>query len=241
MDISNIRYVIFDTFGTVFDWHRTVVREGKRLSEKYNFYDVDWGIFANEWRIDGYLKVTQEIAEGKREWEPVNTMHMRKLKQLLQQFRFPKISEEDLNDFNMLWSRLMLWPDVIDGLTRIKKRYMIGPFSNGDFPLIISLSKNANLPWDFITTADMFKKFKPNRDIYLDEIKLLGASPDEVLLVACHPIDLDGGKSAGLHTVYVHRPFEYGTESENESHYTSKYPFDLEVSDFVELATLLGV
>ncbi len=238
MDTSKVRYVIFDTFGTVVDWHSTVYEEGLRLSEKYGF-EADWHEFANRWRDEGYLTPIFEIAHGKRQWEPVDSLHMRKLRALMLEYGFPSVSEEDIGHFNLVWHRLKPWPDAVEGLARLKHKYCVGPFTNGDFRLILDMAKNAGLPWDFITTADIFKKFKPNPEIYRDEIKLLGAVAEEVVMVAAHQFDLDGAKTAGCTTVFVPRPKEYGPVS-NHIEPEGKLPYDIQASDFLELANILN-
>ena len=35
MEKSRIKYLVFDTFGTVVDWRGTIQREGLRLTETY--------------------------------------------------------------------------------------------------------------------------------------------------------------------------------------------------------------
>lgn len=234
MDKKQIKYVIFDTFGTVADWHSSVIEEGKKLGSKYGF-EINWHEFANRWRDEGYLHAIFEIAAGRRPWEAVDQIHMKKLLSLAEEYNWPKIEEEDLNEFNLIWHRLKPWEDAVDGLTKLKQQYRIGPFSNGDFGLILDMAKHALLPWDFITTADIFKKFKPDPEIYKEEIQLLGVQPEEVLMVAAHRFDLDGAKSAGCWTAFVPRPLEYGPESDHTEP-EGKMPVDLEFPDFRALA-----
>lgn len=122
----------------------------------------------------------------------------------------------------------------------MKTKYMIGPFTNGDFRLILDMAKHAKLNWDFIITADIFKKFKPDPSIYVDVVKFLDAKPEEVMMVAAHPFDLDGAVEAGCATAYITRPEEFGPNSgyvEPEG----KHKNDVVLADFLELADYLGV
>ena len=32
---------------------------------------MDWHVFANVWREEGYIKVMYDVAQGLRPWEPV--------------------------------------------------------------------------------------------------------------------------------------------------------------------------
>ena len=238
MDYSHVQYVIFDTFGTVVDWRTPVIEEAKSFGAKYGV-DADWELFANTWRGEGYIKVTQAIAQGKRKWETVDSMHMRKLRELVKEYGFPDVKEEDLQHFNQVWHRLRAWPDVVEGLTRLKEKFRIGPFSNGDFKLLLDMGKHAGLPWDFITSADIFKRYKPDTAIYAEEVAFLGVQPDEIVFVSAHPTDMDGAKTAGCLTALVRRPLEYGSGPKYLER-EGKLPGDIEAKDFLQLADILG-
>jgi 2-haloacid dehalogenase len=243
MDFSRVKYVIFDTFGTVVDWRGTIIEEGQALGKKYGF-DIDWNEFALIWHID-YRKTCREVAAGKRNWEPhfVDKVHIRKLKELMKTFKFPAISDGDIENFNLVFHRLRPWPDTIEGLTRLKKKFGIGSFSNGDFSLILNMAKYSGIPWDFIATTDLFKKFKPDPSVYVDVVNLLGVDPSQIVFAAAHQPDLDGGKLAGCITVYVSRLQMWGDNSYNFKELfgfeKSKLPVDFEVPDFIGLADLL--
>jgi len=239
MDLSKLKLIIFDTFGTVVDWHGSIVDEGTCLGEKYGF-SIDWHTFVNTWREDGYVKVMHDIANGLRPWEFVDVLHKRKLIKLTEEYGITRISAEDLNNFNLVWHRLKPWPDSLTGLARLKTKYMIGPFSNGDFRLLLNMAKNASLPWDFIIAAEIFKKFKPDPTIYEDAVRLLSAKPEEVLMVAAHPFDLDGAKTIGCSTIFVPRPLEHGPV-DTHTEPAPRFEQDMVVKDFAALADALGV
>jgi 2-haloacid dehalogenase len=238
MDYAHVQYVIFDTFGTVTDWRSCVVEEVKLIGKKYGF-DIDWELFVSAWRGEGYIKVTQAIARGELPWEGVDDMHMKKLLELAQTYQLPNISKEDLHSLNQVWHRLRPWPDAVEGLTRLKKKFRIGPFSNGDFKLLLDMAKNAGLPWDFITSADIFKRYKPDPLIYSEEVRFLGVRPDEVVFVSAHPTDRAGAKVAGCITALVPRPLEYG-DGPRYLNPVGKQPKDIEARDFLQLAQILG-
>ncbi|MDO4279912.1 MAG: haloacid dehalogenase type II [Lachnoclostridium edouardi] len=239
MDIWKTKYIIFDIFGTVVDWHGSIVSQGLILNKKYNL-NIDWSKFASGWRNDGYFKATFDIAHGNREWVPADVIFMEYLNSKSIEYGLDILSDDDYKNLGKIWHRLSPWQDVLEGLNRLKTKYAIGPFSNGDFNLMIDIEKAANLPWDFITTGDLFKKFKPNPEVYRDEVKLLGVKPEEVTMVAAHPFDLDGAKQAGCTTIFVPRPLEYGLKAEyNEPN--GKEKVDYILNDFIELAQLFGV
>lgn len=238
VDISKLKVVVFDTFGTVVDWHSTIVDEGEQLGKKYGI-DINWHDFANDWRL-GYFRDTKAIARHEREYEKIDLVFAEILDELIEKYGIQgKLPEEEKARFAKVWHRLRPWDDVISGLTRLEKKYAIGPFTNGDFRLMIDMEKNAGLPWNFIMTADIFNKFKPDPSVYVDAVNFMDAGPLEMMKVAAHPTDLDGAKKAGCLTVYVPRDKEFGENSPLKEADGETTP-DAVVEDFNALADLLG-
>ena len=60
--------------------------------------------------------------------------------------------------------------------------------------------------------------------------------PGELMMVAAHAWDLEGARSAGLRTVFVDRPLEYGPGSPARADPAA----DESVADLVELAGRLA-
>ncbi|MDU0200268.1 HAD-IA family hydrolase [Paenibacillus sp. MAH-36] len=238
MDISKIKIIMFDTFGTVMDWHGAIVDTGICLGNKYGF-SIDWNSFANSWRVESYINAVDEIVKGLRPWETNDVINKRKLLELIERYRISFMSTEDVEKLNLIWHRLRPWCDSLPGLLQLSKKYRLGPFSNGDFRLLLDMEKYWNLPWDFIISGQMFKKFKPDPTIYVDAVNLLGGNPQEILMVAAHPTDLDGAANAGISTVYIPRPIEFGKHSGYVEPPGNTKP-DMIVSDLVCLANILG-
>ena len=71
------------------------------------------------------------------------------------------LSEAETAHLNRAWHRLKPWPDVIEGLNRLKGRYIIGTLSNGNVGLLTRLAKNAGLPWDLILGAETAAARRP--------------------------------------------------------------------------------
>ena len=77
------------------------------------------------------------------------------------------LTEDDLRHINLGWHRLHPWPDSVPGLTRLKRRFIIGPLSNGNVSLLTNMAKFAGLPWDMVFGSDLFGHFKPDPETYL--------------------------------------------------------------------------
>ena len=137
----------------------------------------------------------------------MDVLHRRKLDELLDVYGL-KLTEEETDHFNRLWHRLLPWPDVQEGLRRLKTKYSIGPFSNGGFPPASQHGKGLGAALDFILAGQQFQKFEPDPTIYEDAVELLGGRPEEVLMVAASS-DLDGAH-ASMPDSLCARPLEYG-------------------------------
>jgi 2-haloacid dehalogenase len=236
MEASGVKALIFDVFGTVVDWRGSVIREGEELSRK-KYLDVDWAAFADEWR-GRYAPSMDRVRRGELPWTNLDALHRASLEELLEEFGIEGLTEEEIDHLNKVWHRLDPWPDSVAGLARLKERYVISTFSNGNVALLTDMAKRAGLPWDLILSAELVKHYKPDPETYLMAPNLLDLRPDEVLLVAAHPSDLRAAQTHGLRAAYVLRPLEWGPEGEAEPADPS---FDLVVDDLVELAEKSGV
>jgi 2-haloacid dehalogenase len=236
MNALPVSALIFDVFGTVVDWRGSVIREGEELGRKRNL-EVDWAAFADEWR-GRYAPSMDRVRRGELPWTNLDALHRASLEELLEEFGIEGLTQEEIDHLNKVWHRLDPWPDSVAGLARLKERYVISTFSNGNLALLTDMAKRAGLPWDLILSAELVKHYKPDPETYLMAPNLLDLRPDEVMLVAAHPSDLRAAQTHGLQAAYVLRPLEWGPEGEAEPADPS---FDLVVDDLIELAEKLGV
>ncbi len=234
MNALSVSALIFDVFGTVVDWRGSVIREGEELGRKRNL-EVDWAAFADEWR-GRYAPSMDRVRRGELPWANLDALHRASLEELLEEFGVEGLSEEDIDHLNKVWHRLDPWPDSVAGLARLKERYVISTFSNGNVALLTDMAKRAGLPWDLILSAELVRHYKPDPETYLMAPNFLDLRPDEVMLVAAHPSDLRAAQTHGLRAAYVLRPLEWGPGGEAEPADPS---FDLVVDDLVELAEKL--
>ncbi len=235
MEAPPVKALIFDVFGTVVDWRGSVIREGEELGRKKNL-NVDWAAFADEWR-GRYAPSMDRVRRGELPWTNLDALHRASLEELLEEFGIEGLTEEEVDHLNKVWHRLDPWPDSVAGLARLKVRYVISTFSNGNVALLTNMAKRAGLPWDLILSAELIRHYKPDPETYLMAPNLLDLRPDEVMLVAAHPSDLHAAQTHGLRAAYILRPLEWGPEGEAEPADPS---FDLVVNDLVELAEKLG-
>ncbi len=204
--VSNrVKVMAFDVFGTVVDWHGSVKREVEELG-----LDVDAAEFARAWRA-GYKPAMAGVME-RGEWVILDDLHRRILDRVLADYGLDSMTDSGRRHLNLAWHRLDPWPDSVEGLTRLKSKYIVCSLSNGNIGLLTGMAKNANLPWDCILSAEIFNKYKPHPDTYLGVARTFAVDPAQVMLVAAHHNDLAAARGCGLKTAYIERPREYGRD-----------------------------
>ena len=160
------------------------------------------------------------------------------LDDVLAEFGLPGLGDEQRRELTLAWHRLDPWPDAVDALTRLKTKYLICTLSNGNIALLTHMAKHAGLPWDCILSAETFRHYKPEPEVYHGVASLFDVPESEVMLVAAHHDDLAAARACGLRTAYVERPHEFGPDAPKD---VSPNPGNtLHARDLGELATLLG-
>jgi 2-haloacid dehalogenase len=228
--------LVFDTFGTVVDWRSSVIAEGEQLARTKKI-TVDWAAFADAWRA-GYAPSMDRVRKGELPWTKLDVLHRRILDELLARYKIAGLTEAEKDTFNRVWHRLRPWPDSVEGLTRLKQRYVIAPLSNGNLSLLTNMAKHAGLPWDCILSTELVRHYKPDRETYLMPGEFFDLPPSRVMMVAAHAGDLQAARALGLKTAYVSRPLEHGAGRSPTQPPVGQ--FDFSVKDFRELASALG-
>lgn len=232
---DSIKALAFDVFGTVVDWRSTVIREGRALG-KAKGLDVDWAAFADAWR-DGYGPAMNRVRNGELQWKTIDELHRLILDGLLERFGITGLDEAEKDRLNRVWHRLDPWPDAVEGLTKLKSRFIIASLSNGNVALLVNMAKHGGLPWDAVLSAELAGRYKPDREVYLKAADLLGLEPAAVMMVAAHKGDLRAAGRAGLRTAFVPRPRE---RPNRQIDLSVDGEFDVSATDFVDLASKLG-
>ena len=140
---------------------------------------------------------------------------------------------------NRVWHRLDAWPDSVDGLTRLKRKFTICTLSNGNIGLLTNMAKRAGLPWDCILSAEVFRAYKPDPATYLGVARTFDLAPEQVMLVAAHQDDLDAARECGLRTAYIERPLEFGAARPKDVSPAAENT--LHARDFIDLARQLAL
>lgn len=235
MTTEGIKALAFDVFGTVVDWRGSIIREGEAFGRERGL-SADWLAVADAWRA-GYRPAMARVRSGELGWTRIDDLHRMILDSLLPQFGLAGLSEADKDHLNRVWHRLDPWPDAVEGLTRLKRRFIIATLSNGNLSLLVNMAKRAGLPWDCVFSAETFHHYKPDPETYLGAAALLDLPPAQVMMVAAHEDDLHAARDSGLATAFVCRPLEFGPGARPGP--AADAGFDIVADDFLDLARRL--
>ena len=236
MSVQDVRALCFDVFGTVVDWRESIAREAQQLLGARGVA-LDWHAFADAWRAR-YQPAMEEVRSGRRPWTRLDDLHRENLLALLDECAIEGLSEAEIDHLNRAWHRLDPWPDAVEGLGRLKRKYILATLSNGNVALMVNMAKRAGLPWDVILGAEVARAYKPLPEAYLRAAALLDLQPRECMMVAAHNDDLVAAAACGLRTAFVARPKEHGPGQQTDLR--PEHAVDLSAASLIDLADQLG-
>jgi 2-haloacid dehalogenase len=230
-----VKALFYDVFGTLVDFRTSIAREAEALL-KPKGHALDWPAFADAWRGQ-YQPALEEVRSGRRAYCKLDILHRENLETVLLRFAVTGLSDADKDALNLGWHRLDAWPDVAQGLARLKKKFWLAPVSNGNIALMVDLARRNNFPWDAILGADIAQDFKPKPRVYLAAAAAFDLEPQHCMMVAAHSNDLAAAAALGLRTAHVARPNEHGP---GRGETAPGVPVDYAVKSLTELADKLG-
>ena len=236
-DLSMVKALVFDVFGTVVDWRTSLINDFTAWSERRGI-KADWTALVDGWRAVYSVSMDEVRNHPERGYVILDVLHRRSLEKLVARMGIAGLTDDDLDYLTRGWHRLHPWADSVAGLTRLKSKYIISPLSNGNVALLTNMAKFGGLPWDLVLSAELFEHYKPDPETYLGAAKMLCLQPAEVMMVAAHNHDLKAAQKQGLKTAFVARPTEYGPLQKYD--FEAKGDWDVVAKDFGELASRMG-
>ncbi len=235
----DVQALIFDVFGTVVDWRGGVARESAPFLARYA-PSANPAAFADAWRRR-YAPAMEEVRSARRPFTRLDVLHLENLVATLPEFGIDPgaIPSSELEALNLAWRKLDPWPDAVSGLTRLKRRFIIAPLSNGNIRLMLDLAKRAALPWDAILGAEIAQAYKPSPKAYLRNAEALMLEPERVCLVAAHNNDLAAARRCGFRAAFIPRPTEHGPHQTTDLE--PEEDWDAVANDIEDLARGLGL
>jgi 2-haloacid dehalogenase len=236
--LGAIRVIAFDVQGTCVDFYQPILRMGEAVNRAKGL-DIDWAALSSEWR-DLYRTALDQVIAGQRPWLRVDRIYREALDVLLERRGLSgAFTTAERNELNEIWTRLDPWPDSVDGLARLRRRFITATLSNAGMAAVVAVVKHAGLPFDAVLTAELAHSYKPAPAVYQLAVDYLGYRPDEILMVACHKYDLKAARAFGMRTAFVARPLEFGPSAKPDT--APETWFDLYTDSFAALAQALGV
>ncbi|MFI5282998.1 MAG: haloacid dehalogenase type II [Candidatus Dormibacterales bacterium] len=235
-DLSGVRALTFDVFGTVVDWRSGVAAEARRIGAGAGV-NADWDRLADAWRAL-YIPSMGRVRTGELPWTNFDRLHRMALDQVLEDLHAEGLDDSARDELTLAWERLPPWPDAVEGLRRLARRFAVSTLSNGNRSQQEALVRFGSLPFQRLMSAEDFRHYKPDPEIYLGAASLLGLEPGQVMMVAAHKYDLRAAQSFGLRAAFVERPLEKGPGGAADR--LPDLEADVQATDFMDLADKLG-
>ncbi|MEM9999635.1 MAG: haloacid dehalogenase type II [Pseudomonadota bacterium] len=230
-----IKAVLFDVYGTCVDWRTGVIEHVQPIYAARGIDPALAAQTADDWRML-YDPSMARVRDGERPYVSLDVIQRENLDRVLNGLDVSdQLDAQDRAEMNKAWEKLPPWPDTFSALAQIKEHLPIAACSNGSHAMMETLATYAALPWTMICGSDVGRNFKPHRDVYLKSCTALGANPEETLMLACHPDDLDAAAALGLQTAYFPRPTEWGDAPFTPD--PEPHRFDFYADSFAELAS----
>ena len=194
--MKNIKAIIFDAYGTLFDVNSAAEKCKDKIGEK-------WERFANFWRTTQleYTWLRSLMDRHKDYWQVTEDS----LDKSLLAFKIdPNMRSELLN----LYKILNTFPEVKEVLKKLKeKKYKISILSNGTPDLIDALVKNNDLEkmFDDIFSIEEVGIYKPHSKVYDIPIKKYQIQKNEVAFLSANTWDVSGAGNFGFNAIWVNR------------------------------------
>ncbi len=237
-DSRVVEALLFDVFGTLVDWRTSLIDDLTSFGTARGLH-ADWAALVDDWRGE-YVPSMDRVRRGALRWTSLDALHRASFDALAQRFGIADALDDAARAWCVgRWHHLRPWPDVVPGLERLRRRFILGTLSNGNVRLLTDLTKSAPLPVDLVLSAELFRHYKPDPEVYRGAVALLATSPDRVMLAAAHNGDLQAAAREGMRTAFIARPAEYGPRQQGRD-LRADPGIDVAARDLGELADRLG-
>lgn len=91
-ELSTVKAIVFDTFGTVVDWRGSIIRDLSDWAATQGI-QANWAQLADLWR-SRYEPQKERVRRGEIPWTNLDDLHYEALCDLLPQFGLSQLSEQ---------------------------------------------------------------------------------------------------------------------------------------------------
>ena len=194
--MKNIKAIIFDAYGTLFDVNSAAEKCKNKIGDK-------WEPFANFWRTTQleYTWLRSLMSRHKDFWQITEDS----LDKSMKAYKIDSSLKDDLLD---LYKVLSPFKEVKQTLKKLrKKNYKLAILSNGTPSLINELVKSNSLEnfFDDIFSVENVGIYKPSSQVYDLPIKKYNIKKNEVAFLSANTWDVCGGGNYGYEAIWVNR------------------------------------
>ena len=194
--MKNIKAIIFDAYGTLFDVNSAAEKCKERLGDK-------WEGFANYWRTTQleYTWLRSLMRRHKDFWQITEDS-------LDKSMNFYNIDNAMRSELLDLYKVLSPFTEVRDALNKLKQsNYKLAILSNGTPDLLNELvvSNQLKAIFDDIFSVEEAGIFKPDSKVYDLPINKYNIEKNEILFLSANTWDVSGAGNYGYNTVWVNR------------------------------------
>ena len=194
--MKNIKAIIFDAYGTLFDVNSAAEKCKDKIGKK-------WENFSNYWRTTQleYTWLRNLMGRHKDFWQITEDS----LDKSMKVFEIDSSMKIDLLN---LYKILSTFPEVKDTLNILKeKKYKLAILSNGTPSLLNELVKSNNLDniFDDVFSIEEVKAYKPDPKVYNIPIKKYQIQKNEVAYLSANTWDVSAGGNYGFNPIWVNR------------------------------------
>ena len=194
--MKNIKAIIFDAYGTLFDVNSAAEKCKDKIGDK-------WESFANFWRITQleYTWLRSLMERHKDFWQITEDSLDKSMKAF-------NIDLSMKNELLNLYKILSPYKEVPETLKALKeKKFKLSILSNGTPSLLNELVKSNNLEnlFDDIFSIEEVGVYKPHSKVYDIPIKKYKIEKNEVAFLSANTWDVSGGGNYGYQSIWVNR------------------------------------
>ena len=193
--MKNIKAIIFDAYGTLFDVNSAAEKCKHKIGDK-------WEPFANYWRTTQleYTWLRSLMGRHKDFWQVTEDSLDKSMKAF-------SVDLSMRNELLNLYKVLSPFKEVPDVLKILKKKFKLAILSNGTPSLLNELvnSNNLNGIFNDLFSIEQVGVYKPDSKVYNIPINKYLIQRDEVVFLSANTWDVSGAGNYGYKAIWINR------------------------------------
>ena len=194
--MKNIKAIIFDAYGTLFDVNSAAEKCKGKIGNK-------WENFANYWRTTQleYTWLRSLMKRHKDFWQITEDS-------LDKSMKFFNIENSMKDELLNLYKVLSPYPEVKETINKIKEKNLkLAILSNGTPDLLKELVQSNNLEniFDDIFSIEDVRIFKPDPKVYDIPVNKYKIEKNKIIFLSANTWDVSGAGNYGFNSVWVNR------------------------------------